>query len=89
MTTYWFRPKRVGYGATPSTWQGWLFTGAIVVAAFACAELARRNLTVDPLRIKDAAAFWFSILGAIIVVGGGAYVSYRKTEGGWRWRGLR
>ena len=24
--SYWFRPKRYGYGATPITWQGWLLT---------------------------------------------------------------
>lgn len=87
MTTYWFRPKRFGYGATPSTWQGWLFTAAIFVGTIACVELARRNMTVDPLRITDAAAFWFAFLGAIIVFIGGIYVSCLKTEGGWRWRG--
>ena len=28
----WFRPKRYGLGLTPSSWQGWLLTGAYVVA---------------------------------------------------------
>lgn len=89
MTTYWFQPKRIGYGATPSTWQGWAFTGAVVVAFSACVELALRNLNFHPLRIKDAVAFGFSILAAVVVVGGCAYVTCRKTEGGCRWRGWR
>ena len=28
---YWFKPKSHGYGATPSTWQGWLATGLFSV----------------------------------------------------------
>jgi hypothetical protein len=31
MSRYWFRPKRYGYGATPITWEGWVFTLAIVL----------------------------------------------------------
>jgi len=27
-----FRPKRFGLGLTPSSWQGWLVTGAYVAA---------------------------------------------------------
>ena len=89
MTTYWFRPKRFGYGATPCTWQGWLFTAVVFAAAFACAELARRFAPADPLDFRRAAPFWFAVLAAFIIVGGGAYVSYLKTEGGWRWRGVK
>jgi hypothetical protein len=25
MPRYWFRQKTFGYGATPNTWQGWVF----------------------------------------------------------------
>jgi hypothetical protein len=28
--TPWFRPKPVGYGAYPVTWQGWLVVGAFL-----------------------------------------------------------
>jgi hypothetical protein len=86
MTTYWFRPKRFGYGATPYTWQGWAFTAVIAVATIACVELALRNVMVAPFRITDVAAFCFSVLGAVVVVFGGVYVSALKTEGGFRWR---
>jgi len=30
----WFGPKRYGWGFTPVSWQGWLVTGAYVVAVF-------------------------------------------------------
>jgi hypothetical protein len=35
MTSYWFRPKRYGYGATSITWQGWAVTLGTVLAMVA------------------------------------------------------
>ena len=29
---YWFKPRRYGHGATPSTWQGWATIAAFAVA---------------------------------------------------------
>lgn len=34
MSKGWFGPKRIGYGISPRTWQGWLAT-LIFAAAFA------------------------------------------------------
>ncbi len=33
----WFRPKRIGWGWTPQTWQGWVVTigGALAIAGIA------------------------------------------------------
>jgi hypothetical protein len=79
MTTYWFRPKQYGYGATPVTWQGWTITMAamaVVVAASLLFPLlaagspwALAAVVIDVLAI---AALWI--------------ISRRKTEGEWRWR---
>jgi len=33
----WFGPRRYGWGLTPVSWQGWLLTGAYVVAVFVLA----------------------------------------------------
>jgi hypothetical protein len=30
--TPWFRPKTLGYGMTPATWQGWVATVVLIVA---------------------------------------------------------
>ena len=79
MTEYWFKPKRYGYGATPVTWQGWALTLGTVFAMVAVSlylRLAAKSLwALVALLLFDAAA-----LSAL------AIVSYRKTEGGWRWR---
>ena len=33
----WFGPRRYGWGLTPISWQGWVLTGAYVVAVFGLA----------------------------------------------------
>jgi hypothetical protein len=79
MTTYWFRPKRYGYGATPVTWQGWAFTFGIVAAMVAVSvylRLTERHYWALAVLI----AFDVLALGVLFVV------SRRKTEGGFGWR---
>ncbi len=79
MPTYWFKPKRYGYGATPVTWQGWAVTVATLLAIVAvsmCLRLTAKNLwTLAALLIFDA-------LAVLVLV----IVSRRKTDGEWHWR---
>jgi hypothetical protein len=79
MPTYWFKPKRYGYGATPVTWQGWAFTFGTVLAMVAVSLYLR--LTVKSLWAL-LALFLFDAAALATL----AIVSYRKTEGAWRWR---
>jgi hypothetical protein len=43
MTEYWFRPKQYGYGATPTTWQGWALTLGTVAVMVAVSVFLRRS----------------------------------------------
>ena len=80
MTTYWFRPKRYGYGATPVTWQGWAVIAAAVVAIFVAARL-----TFDyGARGPGAWVTFFAIEVVILAILW--IVCRRKTEGEWRRR---
>jgi len=79
MTTYWFRPKRYGYGATPVTWQGWAVT-ILVVLVVAAASLVLR-LTERHLWALAALLPFDAIAVAALVI-----ISRRKTDGEWRWR---
>lgn len=36
----WFRPKRVGWGWSPASWEGWTVTAAVVVLVVLSAVLA-------------------------------------------------
>jgi hypothetical protein len=80
MTRYWFRPKRYGYGATPSTWHGWAFTFAVALAVAALvATVAAGESLHPPIRTS-------LVVLALALVGWSAVVTYRRTEGDWRWR---
>jgi hypothetical protein len=79
VTTYWFRPKRYGYGATPVTWQGWAITiAALVVVVVATIRLSALS-AVDP-------QFWMIVVIDAVVITALWIVSRRKTDGEWRWR---
>jgi hypothetical protein len=79
---YWFKPKRFGYGATPTTWEGWALTlGAMI--AFA-GSLIAMNLWVDRANFT-AWMTWAACAGIGVVVL--VVVTKAKTDGDWRWRG--
>ena len=79
MTRYWFKPKRFGYGATPSTWEGWALTVLALV-------LAAGVVLVGPGIRDNLQRSLFVVLGLVLVLAPYVYVAWRKTEGGWRWR---
>jgi hypothetical protein len=81
MTEYWFKPKRYGYGATPTTWQGWaltLGTVAVMLAGSLYLQFTARDHLV--LAITLMLAFDALALGFLTIA------VRRKTEGAWRWR---
>jgi len=69
----WFKPKSVGYGASPSHWKGWVATigyGILVNALVLAATYER----IAPIWVVIAVT-------AILVI----FVK-PKTSGPWRWR---
>jgi len=79
MTTYWFRPKRYGYGATPVTWQGWTVTIGFALA-IAAVSLVLRLTDKNRWAVAALLAFDAVVLGALVII------CRRKTDGEWRWR---
>ena len=81
MTRYWFKPKKFGFGAAPSAWQGWVLGVAYVVGLLVVSiVLVPFGETVSPGRIVA----WAVIVG--VATGATLYVAWRKTEGRWQWR---
>ena len=79
MMTYWFKPKRYGYGATPTTWQGWALILGTVAVMVAVSIVLRRN----------EGHYW----GTVLMLGFDAVAlaflfvaTRRKTDGELRWR---
>jgi hypothetical protein len=78
VTTYWFKPKRYGYGATPVVWQGWAVTIAAVATVVVTVLLSQ--IFVDS-SWRLAAPVIIALVIAVLCI-----VSHRKTDGEWRWR---
>ncbi len=77
--SYWFRPKRYGYGATPNTWQGWLLLVAFVV-------LTAGIMAALEFGIGGPAAHQIAIAAVMILAALFTWIVWKKTDGPWRWR---
>jgi hypothetical protein len=79
MTTYWFKPRQFGYGATPISWQGWVLSLAGMIVVVAATAWLTTLTAVDP-------RFWLALAIDAAVIAALLVVSRRKTDGEWRWR---
>ena len=81
MTEYWFKPKRYGFGATPSNWKGWALT-----LGFAAIIIALGPILIPPVHAHEQPhplAFMGASFVLLVLF---CFITWRKTEGGWRWR---
>jgi hypothetical protein len=72
----WFKPKKIGYGATPTTPEGWAVTAgdAVIVWASGAAIASHRNSTFILL------ASFASIVVATLAL---RVIGVKTTEGRW------
>jgi hypothetical protein len=84
MSDYWFTPKTHGYGATPTSWKGWVSVLAFIAVAVAISTAmlwqAGGGGQVAPARVVA----WF--IAMVALTGGFVWLTKRKTDGAWRWR---
>ena len=76
---HWFKPRRYGHGASPSTWQGW---ATIIAFVIVFPLLALALIWAMPNVWGNLAVVIFipaAVLGFIAFV-------RKKTDGEWRWR---
>ncbi len=71
---YWFKPKGFGYGATPTTWEGW-----IVVIVFIIYILSL-SMLITGGKVSQYVLYLFAGIVAVTVI------SKRKTDGEWKWK---
>jgi len=80
MQHYWFKPKRYGFGAAPSSWQGWALTIAYVAIVAALGAW----MGAEEGEVATRALPFIAIVLALTILFVG--IAWRTTEGGWRWR---
>jgi hypothetical protein len=72
----WFKPRRYGYGGTPTTWQGWVVVlgyAFLVVSLFAAEERGAISQLVMVVLIIAATIPFLLFVRA-------------RTDGEWKWR---
>ena len=78
---YWFRPKKYGYGITPSSWEGWLttfiFTGILMILAYL------NGLFAEPETTMNILLFLIETLATTFL-----FINWckHKTDGELKWR---
>jgi hypothetical protein len=75
---HWFKPRRYGYGATPTTWQGW---AAIVGWAIVVPLVALALMWAMPNALGIGVLVIFVPLAVLSLIA----FARRKTDGEWRW----
>ena len=81
MTQYWFKRKSCGYGATPTTWEGWAVTLAAVIV------VAGSVFAMNLMLAQSNVAAWLT-WAALIAAATWWFVQFcrRRTDGEWGWR---
>jgi uncharacterized membrane protein AbrB (regulator of aidB expression) len=75
---FWFRPKTFGYGATPTTWEGWAVVAGYGLVILGC--VVAMYLRKDSLATIVSSIAMMAVATVMMVV-----VSVQKTDGAWRW----
>jgi len=76
----WFRAKRFGYGAgLPFKWQGWVVSGLYVMAMVGLGLIADNERAMPTIA---TVALMLFVTGIFVVI------VRKRTEGGWKWRGI-
>ena len=79
MHEFWFKPKTYGYGATPTTWEGWA-----VVAVFLVVVAVMSFMLLGRERTFAHWAAWGAVL--LFATLSLTMISWAKTDGSWHWR---
>ncbi|MCG6203545.1 hypothetical protein LPW26_02740 [Rhodopseudomonas sp. HC1] len=77
MNEFWFTPKLTGYGATPSTWEGYTLVAVFLAVVMVCSFIAIRrqhtytSIFSPPMRVVAVSTIVFVVVCAW------------KTNGSW------
>lgn len=80
--TYWFRPKRYGYGAEPANWRGWAATGVYIAATLAVAWFGIASPAVSGEEANTILP-WAALIAMTVAF---VWLCRVKCDGVWRWR---
>ena len=75
---FWFKPKTFGYGATPTTWEGWAVVGVYSLLIMGCVIAMYLRKGSLPTFVSSMATIFVATVVMIAI-------SVQKTDGAWGW----
>jgi hypothetical protein len=75
---YWFKPKRIGYGAYPTTWEGWVVIAAYSLVLAVCAPLIVTHRGLPSIMIAPISVIVAATVALFVIC-------KKKTDGSWGW----
>ena len=75
---FWFKPKTFGYGATPTTWEGWAVIAVYGLVILGC--VVAMTVRKDSFSTFVSSMAMIVVATVVLVV-----VSVQKTDGAWGW----
>jgi hypothetical protein len=73
---FWFKPKKFGYGAAPSTWEGWVVTTAYCVVVWVSAAILATHTGSRTILLSMATAMIVATIALVVI-------AIWKTDGHW------
>ncbi len=70
---YWFKPRGFGYGATPTTWEGWMVVIVFIIYLLSLSLYLKNG--------EIGSYLFYFIVGIVAIF----VISKKKTDGEWKW----
>ena len=80
---YWFRPRYLGWGFTPISWQGWLATIALIGMVLLSAGSHGFFTRPDTINQEDGLGYLFDIIVLLTIF---SLIALPRTKGRVKWR---
>ena len=80
----WFKPRSHGFGATPTTWQGWAATLGYVAFAVGISLIMIKPFGGAPRPQFGTVMIWAALVAG--ATAGFVWLSKAKSDGAWKWR---
>jgi hypothetical protein len=75
----WFGPKRIGWGVSPRSWQGWLVS-ALIIAGLAASTRWLGPIIVDRSGISPSIITGMIVAVWLLIYGGVIWLTYERKS---------
>ena len=64
---YWFEPKMIGYGATPTSWEGWAVTAGAALLLWASVAAIASHRSSSAMLLTSFASLFVPTIALLVI----------------------